>query len=70
MFMMHTIFFQQGFKFLLNEVGTIITDEDTRDSGMGEDDLFEKPSNYWGVIVGLARASTLPPIWTHNEQRP
>jgi len=46
---------KQGLKFVLSEVGIIITDEDVGDSKMGEDDLFEKPSDHSGVIGGASK---------------
>ena len=49
-FVVHTILFQQCFKFLLNEVGTIITNENVGDSEMVKDDLFEKPTDHSEVI--------------------
>jgi len=55
MFLVHTILFQQGLKFLLNEVGTIATNEDVGNFKMGEDDLFEKPSDHSGVIGGASK---------------
>ena len=50
--MAHTILFQQCFKFLFNQVGNIVTNEDAGDSDMGEDNLFEKSSDHSRVIGG------------------
>ena len=55
MFMVHTILFQQGFKFLLNKVSTIVANEDVGDFEMGENDLFEEPSYHSRFICGPSK---------------
>jgi len=55
MFVENNKIFQQCFKFLLNELGTIVTNEDVGDSEMVEDNLFEKPSDHSGVIGGASK---------------
>jgi len=51
----HIVPFQQCFKFLLNKVGIIVTNEDTGDSETVEDNLFEEPSKHLEVIGGTSK---------------
>ena len=59
---------KQGLKFVLSEVGIIITDEDVRDSEMGEDDLFKKPSDHLGVISRASKGFHPFGYIIHGEQ--
>jgi len=63
----HTIVFQQCFKFLLNEMVTIITNEDARDSKVGKIIFLKSLATTRDSLVGLARVSR---VWTDNLLRP
>ena len=67
-FVVHTILFQQGFKFLLNEVVSIVTNKDARDAAIGEDELFERPSDHSGVISGASKDFHPFRRIIHNDQ--